>query len=536
MLEIMQDGAMQTVDCEDYYIQVEWNGADNVLHLSLPKGHPQLLSIQERTQIYDSEDGQVYRVSKYDRGKSSLDLEAELDLDSLCAGALIGWDNRADTHGTQWLPLGETVRAILQGTGWTVDDQSGRVDVQQMETFYGTPLEAITQALEVWGNDLGAQYDNAKKIVHLCSPGQRQPTGAYLTEDLNLLESPQIRGKAQRGEYYNRLYLIGADGLMLPGSHYVEHRAENEPIVSHVEVNEDIIDSATLYSTAMEMVQKAAAISRSYTCRVADLNKLRPKGHTSLKMALYDTVILIDRDDYSRSYQEIARFKRYPCRPEKNEVTLSTVPGTLSATAGQTYSVARDAAIRAYSADKQVGSASAAAAAAQLAAAKANQAAVTAASTATAYITDAGDTITFGRASAGSAVSVQVGSDGLRFHGVRNQTVLWRNPDPAGGMAEGTVLELDLSGYAVVHVGFLASAPTQNPAEGQPPTGPLQFVVSPTNGVENRVVCLDGVPRARSFTAGPKGITFGAGASCTADQQLIPDPSSCVPYILYGFL
>lgn len=536
MLEIMQDGAMQTLDCEDYYIQTEWNGADNALHLSLPKGHPQLLSIQERTQIYDSEDGQVYRVSKYDRGKSSLDLEAELDLDSLCAGALIGWDNRADAHGTQWMPLGDTVRAILQGTGWTVDDQSGRVDVQQMEPFYGTPLEAITQALEVWGNDLGVQYDNARRVAHLVSPGQRQPTGAYLTEDLNLLEAPRVRGKAVRGEYYNRLYLIGADGLMLPEPFYVEHRAENEPIVSHVEVNEDIIDSATLYSTAMEMVQKAAAISRSYTCRVADLHKLRPKGHTSLKMALYDTVILIDRDDYSRSYQEIVRFKRHPCRPEKNEVTLSTVPGTLSATAGQTYSVARDAAIRAYSADKQVGSASAAAAAAQLAAAKANQAAVTAASTATAYITDADDTITFGRASAGSAVSVQVGSDGLRFHGVRNQTVLWRNPDPAGGMAEGTVLELDLSSYAVVHVGFLASAPTQNPAEGQPPTGPLQFVVSPTNGVENRVVCLDGVPRARSFTAGPKGITFGAGASCTADQQLIPDPSSCVPYILYGFL
>lgn len=536
MLEIMQDGAMQTLDCEDYYIQSEWNGADNVLHLSLPKGHPQLLSIQERTQIYDSEEGQVYRVSKYDRGKSSLDLEAELDLDSLCAGALIGWDNRANADGTQWMPLGETVRAILTGTGWTVDDQSGRVDVQQMEPFNGTPLEAITKAVEVWGNDLGVQYDNAKKVVHLVSPGQRQPTGAYLTEDLNLLEAPQVRGKAVRGEYYNRLYLIGADGLLLPGSHYVEYRAASEPIVSHVEVNEDIIDSATLYSTAMEMVQKAAAISRSYTCRVADLNKLRPKVHTFLQLHLYDTIILIERADYSRSYQEISRTKIHPQHPEKNEITLATVPGTLSATAGRTYSVARDAAARAYSADKQVGSAAAAAAAAQLAAANANQTAASAASTATAYITDAGDTVTFGRASAGSAVSIQVGSDGLRFCGVRNQTVLWRNPDPAGGMAEGTVLELDLSGYAAVHVGFLASAPTQNPAEGQPPTGPLQFVVSPTNGVENRVVCLDGVPRARSFTAGPQGITFGAGASCTADQQLTPDPSSCVPYILYGFL
>ena len=58
MLEFMQDNAMQTLDCDDYYIQTEWNGADNTLHISLPTRHPQMLALQERTQIYDSEDGQ----------------------------------------------------------------------------------------------------------------------------------------------------------------------------------------------------------------------------------------------------------------------------------------------------------------------------------------------------------------------------------------------------------------------------------------------------------------------------------------------
>lgn len=348
MLEIMQDGAMQALNTDDYYIQEEWNGADNLLHLSLPKGHPQMLALRERTQIYDSEDGQVYRISKYDRGKSALDLDAELDLDSLCAGALIGWDNRADADGTQWMPLGDTVAAILQGTGWTVDDQSGRVDVQQMEPFNGTPLEAITQALEVWGGDLGAQYDNAKKIVHLLSPGQRPLTGAYLTEDLNLLEAPQVRGKAPRGEYYNRLYLIGADGLLLPGDHYVEERAASEPIVSHVEANEEIEDVDTLKAVAQGMVKAAAAIQRSYACKVADLYRLRPKEYAHLEIALYDKVILIDRDERTRSYQEIARFRRYPQHPEKNEVTLSAIPSTLSASTKKAASLAKDAASTAY--------------------------------------------------------------------------------------------------------------------------------------------------------------------------------------------
>ena len=533
MLHYMQGCQMQTLDIDDYTIQNEWDGSQKKLTLSLPVDHPQQLGLAERSQLYESTEGQVYRISKYDRGKSTLDLEAELDLDSLCAGALIGWDNRADADGTQWMPLGATVTAILKDTGWTVDDQSGRVDVQQMESFNGTPLEAITQALEVWGNDLGVQYDNAKKVVHLVSPGQRQPTGAYLTEDLNLLEAPQVRGKAPRGEYYNRLYLIGADGLLLPGSHYVEYRASSEPIVSHVESNEDITDSAVLYSTAMEMVQKAAAISRSYTCKVADLYKLQTTVHTgaptdvklNLKLALYDTIILIDRADYSRSYQEISRTKIHPEHPEKNEITLATVPGTLSATAGRTYSVARDAAARAYNAKK--------------AAQQAGQAADDASKVATDYIHDSGSSLTFGRP--GSGVSVGMTNSGLQFSGIRNRTPLWTNTN-SKSMAANTRISLNLSSYAAIAIGFVDNL------GGIADTGvdgvTVQFTTAMVNGVEQRATYTWDYPRVRTFTPTSTGITFGAGGYLDSTKvggipvgaNLHKNASCCVPAVIYGFM
>ena len=525
MLHYMQGGSMQTLDIEDYTIQNEWDGSLKKLSLSMPADHPQQLALAERTQLYESSEGQVYRVSKYDRGKSTLDLEAELDLDSLCAGALIGWDNRADESGTQWMPLGETVAAILKDTGWTVDDQSGRVDVQQMEPFNGTPLEAITKAVEVWGNDLGVQYDNAKKVVHLVSPGQRQPTGAYLTEDLNLLEAPQVRGKAVRGEYYNRLYLIGADGLLLPGSHYVEYRAASEPIVSHVEVNEDIIDSATLYSTAMEMVQKAAAISRSYTCRVADLNKLRPKVHTFLQLHLYDTIILIERADYSRSYQEISRTKIHPQHPEKNEITLATVPGTLSATAGRTYSVARDAAARAYNAKK--------------AAQQAGQAADDASKVATDYIHDSGGNVTLGRP--GGGASIGMSGSGLQFTGIRNRTPLWTNASPKS-MAANTRIPLSLSSYAAIAIGFVDNLGGifDSGVDGMT----VQFTIAMVNGVEQRATYTWDYPRVRTFTPTASGVTFGAGGYLDSTKvggvpigaNLHKNASCCVPAVIYGFM
>ena len=523
MLEYMQDGAMQTLDCSDYSIQTEWNGADNLLRLSLPRGHPQMLALAERTQLYDSESGQVYRVSKYDRGKSSLEIEAELDLDSLCAGMLLSWDNRADPEGTQWMTLGATVTAILAGTGWTLDDQSARVDVQQMELFSGTPLEAICEAVEIWGNDLGVQYDNAKKIVHLYSPGQRQPTGAYLTEDLNLLEAPQVRGKAARGEYYNRLYLVGADGLTLPEPYYVECRTEGEPIVSHTETNEDISDLEALKTTALSMVQAAAKPARSYTCKAVDLNKLRPKECTYLQLKLYDTILLIDRDDYSRGYQQIVRLRRWPEYPEKDEITLSTVPGTLSATAGRTYSLARKAARRAYDAAKA----------------------------ATDYIADDGQGNVFiGKGDTG----IQATPDGLQISGVR-QRVLWVNSNISAGAETPGVfaaqtISLDLSSYTAIMV-LYTSAEGAHWLDG-PEAGEMTCQVLPVNGVQTTLLYGYNTITRRSVKADGTGLVFGGGyrrkqryTQGVVGSFELADPLSsgwqaddicCVPCYIYGFI
>lgn len=532
MLQYEQDGAIQTLDWDRYYIQQEWNGAENTLHLTIPVRHPQMLSLAERMQLRESGDGLIYRASKYDRGKSSLDLEAELDLDELCGPVLLGWDNRANDDGTAWMTLGATVAAMLEGTGWTLDDQSGRTDVQQMETFSGTVLEGITQAVEVWGNDLGVQYDNAKRVVHLYSPGQRQPTGAYLTEDLNLLEAPQVRGKAARGEYYNRLYLIGADGLTLPAPYYVENRAENEPVVSHVETNEDISDAAALQSTAAQMVAEASKVTRSYTCKVADLYRLRPDEYAHLAIDLYDTVILIDRDDYSRSYRQISRFKRWPAYPEKNEVTLDTVPGTLSATAGTTYSVARDAVARAYNARKAASDAS---------------------KVATDYIHDSGGKVTVSRPGGGSAVGM--GSGGLEFDGIRNQTALWTNRDVSAGASAPSdfgsqTVSLDLSTYSAILILYTSSVDSSWFAGSE--TGEMTSIVLPVNGMTSTMLYGYNTITRRNVRVSTTGVRFYGGyerhqaySQGIAMNFQLAEPLNaswqsndkcCVPCYIYGFM
>ena len=530
MLQFEEDGLIQTLDCDNYYIQSEWDGADNVLHLTLPTRHPQMLSITERMQLRESGDGLVYRVSKYDRGKSSLDIEAEIDLDELCAGVLIGWTNRVDENTV--LGLAATVENILTGTGWTVDDQSNRTDVQEIADFSGTLVEAITEVVSVWANDLGVQYDNAARVVHLYSAGQRSPTGAYLTEDLNLLEAPQVRSKTARGAYYNRLYLIGADGLMLPGDHYVENRTADAPIVSHVETNEDLSDAAALLATAQQMVAEASTVARSYTCKVADLYRLRPAEYAHLKLGLYDTVIFIDRADYSRSYRQVSRFKRWPAYPEKNEVTLDTVPGTLSATAGTTYSVARDAARRAYNARKAASDAS---------------------KVATDYIQDSGGSATATRP--GGGASVNMGAGGLGFEGIRNQTPLWTNSDISNGASTPSsfgaqTVYLDLSSYSAVMIVFTSSVDSHWNAGAE--NGEMTALTLPINGQTYTLLYPYNTVTRRNVQVRTDGLRFYGGYERWQDYNLgiinsfeldVPwdagwtlDNNCCVPCYIYGFM
>ncbi|MGN0706772.1 MAG: phage tail protein [Faecalibacterium sp.] len=521
MLSYERDGALYALDCDTYYLQTEWNGAENTLHLSLPMGHPQMLELAERTRLYESDSGQTWLISKYDRSRSGLTLEAELDLDELCVGVLAGWENQGAKGN--WMTLGETVQDILNGTGWTLEDQSHRTDRRQMDPVYGTLLEGISQAVELWGNDLGVQYDNATRVVRLVSPGLHAPSGCYLTEDLNLLECPQVRGKAKRGEYYNRLYLFGAGGLRLPAPCYVERRAEGDPVVSACKTEESIEDAETLLFTAQAMVDEAAVIARSYTCRVADLERMRPTEYAHLRLNLYDSVILIDRDNASRQYQQIARMKRWPAYPEKNEVTLSTVPGTLSARAGTTYSLARRAAGDARNAAK----------------------------TATDYIIEDESGTHFGT---DPENSFQIGEDGLQFKGIRNKIDIKTFTDPSTGKyytsySEQSV-DLDLSSYSSILLTFESNKGSTWFASGG--GGGATSMVIPVNGKTYSMVYPWNTVHRRNVTVYPNRIVFGSGYERTSNYNLgiinsfdletvwsdgwKTNSAVCIPREIYGFM
>ena len=92
-----------------------------------------------------------------------------------------------------------------------------------------------------------------------------------------------------------------------------------------------------LFADAKKKLAEMAKPSQSYQCDVVDLAKIDPERWSYLSIEMYQGVILMDRVRNSRLIHRVVRYRRYPHYPEKNLVTLSTLPGTISGKVEQSY-------------------------------------------------------------------------------------------------------------------------------------------------------------------------------------------------------
>jgi len=200
---------LKLLDTDSYYIQTETDGWDNTLNFTIPVTHTQTPDLKERVRLVVTDEvegrkGQIYAISGYNKSGTNLTISAELDLTDLCSGMCLGYSSGTVT-------LAAAIEGVLPDD-WTLTDNTGRTDTQSIDDFNGTPLEFIQDAISQW-EDVAAQFDNAKKTVTLYSTDSGTSKGAYFTTDLNLTETPSIKGTAKAGTYYTRLYLRGKDGL-----------------------------------------------------------------------------------------------------------------------------------------------------------------------------------------------------------------------------------------------------------------------------------------------------------------------------------
>lgn len=325
MLTYLKNKENVVLDCDDYYIQEEWFGADDTLTFTLPADHPQLPDMINQLSLTDKESGQAFLITQTDEG----DVSAQIDLDEFRQDMFLNWTNGSDTAAG-------TIRQVLP-TGWNVQDFSDN-SIRRTITMEGaTALEILREIPDIYG--LAIRFDRKTKRVLLKNPDTVSPTGAYFSDELNLRKQP-IR-TAQTKNFATRLYAVGKDGLTFAdingGKSYVDNNEYSNRIVSTYWKDERYTVKENLLADAQKKLDEMAKPAQSYECDVVDLAKIDPNKWSYLAVEMYQGVILMDKVRNSRLIHRVARYRRYPHHPEKNLVTLSTVPATISSKVEQSY-------------------------------------------------------------------------------------------------------------------------------------------------------------------------------------------------------
>ena len=325
MLTYIKNGESIVLDYDNYYIQEEWFGGDDTLVFSLPSDHPQIPDMLNQLSLTDKESGQAFLITQTDEG----DITAQIDLDEFRQEMYLNWTNNSDTAAG-------TIQQVLP-ISWTVQDTSGSTIRRTITMEGATALEILREIPDVYG--LAIRFDRKAKRVLLKNPDDISPTGTYFSDELNLRKQP-IR-TAQSKNFATRLYAVGKDGLTFAdingGKAYVDNNEYSNRIVSAYWSDDRYTVKENLFADAKKKLAEMAKPSQSYQCDVVDLAKIDPERWSYLSVEMYQGVILMDRVRNSRLIHRVVRYQRYPHYPEKNLVTLSTLPGTISGKVEQSY-------------------------------------------------------------------------------------------------------------------------------------------------------------------------------------------------------
>ncbi len=325
MLAYLKNGASVALDFDDYYIQEEWFGADDTLAFTLPADHPQLPDMMCQLSLTDKESGQAFLITNIDEG----DVKAKIDLDEFREQMFLSYTNGSATALA-------TAQQVLPA-GWSVQDFSGSTARRTIEAEGATALEILQKLPDTYG--IAVRFDRKTKRVLLRNPDTMAPSGTYLTEELNLRKRP-VRSQTSES-FATRLYAVGKDGVTFAsinsGKNYVENHEYSDRVISAYWKDERYTDPQSLLDDAKKKLSDMAKPAQSYECDVADLAKIDPARFGHLSMEMYQAVTLMDAERGTRLAHRVVQYKRYPHYPEKNVVTLSTLPGTISGKVEQSY-------------------------------------------------------------------------------------------------------------------------------------------------------------------------------------------------------
>lgn len=302
---------------ENFSIKHKLDGCDEMTFY-VDTHHEQYPLLYEEARVVTDEN--EWLIKKIDDDK----VDCELNFDFL--------------KGTVYKDYKSTTRSLTEvleshlPEGWTI--QGGNVSSirRTIEFDFCTDYDVVYQCMSTYKVYL--VWKIREKTVVVYSQTAMQPTGEYLTTELNL---KSLSFKGETTDFATRLYAYGKEGMTMEkavvdgeeyGLAYVENRKYVDKTVCAYWSDERYTVPENLYADALEKLETLAFPVRSYECNVVDLAK-RSAEYSFLDFKMHKKVTLIDVERSIRVEHQIVEYKEYPDEPDRNVVTLSCVPGTI---------------------------------------------------------------------------------------------------------------------------------------------------------------------------------------------------------------
>lgn len=304
---------------DSVYVTHVWGGLDT-LDFDMDPHMPGYSEITEEIPVRFN--GIQYTVKGINERRSVSSIHCAIDLDALKSTVHYRYNSGSVT-------LSELLTALLP-SGWTVSGASVVTIRRTIEMESCTNYDIIMQAADTYG--VCYRWNNIGAVLTVIKPDNIQPSGTYLTDQLNLQE---LSLKGSTDDFCTRLYPYGAidesTGLPLTiaavndGTEYVDNHTYSDKVISAIWSDERYTDAQSLKNAAMERLKALALPVRSYECSVVDLAVALPEKYGELTIELYAVLILLDRTRSSRIQHRVVEYVEYPYRPDLNKVTLSSV-------------------------------------------------------------------------------------------------------------------------------------------------------------------------------------------------------------------
>lgn len=313
---------LNDIPADSFFITHVYGGLDK-LSFEIPISHPLYPNITEEAGVEYGDNH--YLVKMIDERESLSTVDCTLDLDFL--------KSRFYTDYTSGSVTLADLLAMHLPDDWKASN-AGISTSRRTITFDGAnDYDIIMEASKVYG--VCYRWNHKSKTVTIIKPENIQPSGEYITSELNLRS---IGFLGDSSALVTRLYCRGKDGMTISsvngGLEYVQNLEYTNKIICGFWEDERYTDPQSMKDDAIEKLKTSAFPVRSYECDVVDLAKLSPE-YDFLEINLYKVVTLIDLTRKNRVDHRVVEYKEYPLNPVLNVVTLANVTQRIETTIQQ---------------------------------------------------------------------------------------------------------------------------------------------------------------------------------------------------------